>query len=112
MYYPPDFYFMLTIRLSRTGKRKQPYYRVVLQESSKDPWSPAIEILGNLDPRAERKDTVLNTERIKFWLSRGAQLSTPVHNLFVDLGLVSGEKRKHTRITAARAKKMAEAGNK
>ena len=97
---------MLTIRLSRTGKRKQPYYRIVVQDSQKDPWSPAIEVLGNLNPRGERKDTVVNTERTKYWLEKGAMPSTTVHNLFVDLGLVNGEKTRNITISGKRAKKI------
>jgi ribosomal protein S16 len=45
---------MLTIRLSRTGKSKQPYYRVVVQEKGRDPWSPAVEIIGNLNSKIRR----------------------------------------------------------
>lgn len=99
---------MTTIRLSRTGKRKQPYYRIVVQDSHKDPWSPAIEVLGNLNPRLERKDTVVNLERVKYWLEKGAQPSDTVHNLFVDLGILTGEKARNITITAKRAKKLAE----
>ncbi len=99
---------MLTIRLSRTGKKKQPYYRIVLQESNRDPWSPAIEVLGNYNPRLDRKDAVIDAERVTYWLSKGAQPSTTVHNLFVDHGLVKGDKIRKVSITAARAKKIAE----
>ena len=99
---------MITIRLSRTGKRKQPYYRIVVQDSHKDPWSPAIEVLGNLDPRKERKDTVINTERATYWLSKGAQPSDTVNNLFIDLGLVKGDKINKITITKKRAKKLEE----
>lgn len=99
---------MITIRLSRTGKRKQPYYRIVVQDSHKDPWSPAIEVLGNMNPRLDRKDTVINQERVKFWLEKGAQPSDTVNNLFIELGLIKGEKARNITITAKRAKKIAE----
>lgn len=100
---------MLTIRLSRTGKKKQPYYRIVLQESNRDPWSPAIEVVGNYNPRLEKKDAILNEERIAYWLSKGAQPSATVRNLFIDRGLMKGEKLRKVSITAKRAKKIAEA---
>lgn len=103
---------MLTIRLSRTGKSKQPYYRVVVQEKGRDPWAPALEVIGNMNPRAGRKDTVINTERAQYWLSKGAQPSDTVHNLFIELGLIKAEKVRNTRITAKRAKKIAEAAAK
>ncbi len=99
---------MLVFRLSRTGKKKQPFFRLVVQDKKHDPWSPAVEVVGNINPRLEKKDAVLNKERIEYWLSKGAQPSPTVHNLFVDLGIVKAEKVKHTRITAARAKKIAE----
>lgn len=99
---------MLTIRLTRTGKNKQPYYRVVLQEKGRDPWAPAIEVLGNINPRLERKDAVLNRERIEYWLSKGAQPSDTVHNLFVDVGLLKAEKVRNTRLTAKRQQQIAE----
>lgn len=98
---------MLTIRLSRTGKKKQPYYRISLQESNRDPWSPAIEVLGNYNPRLEKADAVLNEERITYWLSKGAQPSATMRNLLIDRGLLKGEKVRKVTITAKRAKKIA-----
>lgn len=98
---------MTTIRLSRTGKRKQPYYRIVVQDSQRDPWSPAIEVIGNLDPRADRKDTVVNKERAEYWLSVGAQPSGTVKNLFIDLGIMKGKKTNVVSITKSRAKALA-----
>lgn len=100
---------MLTIRLSRTGKKKQPYYRIVLQENHRDPWSPAIEVLGNYNPRIDRKDAVLERERITYWLGKGAQPSATLRNLFIDHELIKGEKVRKVSITAKRAKKIAEA---
>ncbi len=100
---------MLTIRLSRTGKRKQPYYRVVLQEKTRDPWSPAIEVLGTLNPRLGREKAELDEERIKYWLSKGAEVSQGLHNLFVDRKLVKGEKVNNINLTAKRRKKIEDA---
>ncbi len=99
---------MLTIRLSRTGKKKQPYYRIVLQESNRDPWSPSIEVLGNFNPRLEKKDAVLVEDRITYWISQGAQPSATVRNLFIDRGLMKGDKVRKMTITAKRAKKIAD----
>ena len=100
---------MLTIRLSRTGKRKQPYYRIVLQEKTRDPWSPAIEVLGQMNPRLDRAATVLDEERIKYWLSKGAEVSKGLHNLFVDKKLIKGEKVNNISLTAARRKAIEDA---
>jgi small subunit ribosomal protein S16 len=95
---------MLTIRLSRTGKRKQPYYRIVLQEKTRDPWSPAIEVLGNLNPREDRSKAVLDEERVKYWISQGAEVSKGLHNLFIDKKLMKGEKVNNISLSAARRK--------
>jgi small subunit ribosomal protein S16 len=95
---------MLTIRLSRTGKRKQPYYRVVLQEKTRDPWSPAIEVLGQLNPREDREKAELNVERIQYWLSKGAEVPKGLHNLFVDKKLIKGEKVNNISLSASRRK--------
>jgi small subunit ribosomal protein S16 len=97
---------MLTIRLSRTGKRKQPHYRVVLQENTRDPWSPAIEVLGTLNPRLDRKDAEIKTDRVKYWLEKGAKPSATLNNLFVDLGLIKGEKINKITLTKKRRAKI------
>ncbi len=100
---------MLTIRLSRTGKRKQPYYRVVLQEKTRDPWSPAIEVLGQLNPRKDRAEAELNLERIQYWLSKGAEVSKGLHNLFVDKKLIKADKLNNISLTAKRRKAIEDA---
>lgn len=97
---------MLTIRLSRTGKKKAPQYRIVLMEKHRDPWSPAKEILGNYNPRAEKDGVILKTERIQHWLSMGAQPSNTVHNMLVKAGVIEGEKQKSVAISKKRAAKM------
>ncbi|PIX62299.1 30S ribosomal protein S16 [Candidatus Uhrbacteria bacterium CG_4_9_14_0_2_um_filter_41_50] len=99
---------MLTIRLSRTGKKKAPSYRIVLQENHRDPWSPAIEVLGTYNPRAEKDGIVLKEDRIKYWLKHGVQPSNTVHNLFVDAKLMEGEKLSSVTITKRRSAKLGE----
>lgn len=99
---------MLTIRLSRIGKRHAPQYRIVLQENHRDPWSPAIEVLGNFNPAAKENQVTLKAERITYWLENGAQPSNTVHNMLVDAKLVKGEKVGTVSITKKRAKKLAE----
>ena len=60
---------MVTIRLSRVGKRKQPTYRFVVQEKGRDPWGSHIEIVGSFNPRSNPRAYVLKEDRIKYWLS-------------------------------------------
>ena len=99
---------MVTIRLSRTGKRHAPQYRIVVQQKHRDPWSPAIEILGTYNPRTNPSTVNLKEDRIKEWLKNGAQPSETVHNLFVNAGLIEGKKKKAVTISNKRKAKMGE----
>lgn len=83
---------MLKIRMSRFGKKKQPTYRIIVSDSSKDPWGTYLENLGYYNPKTKEK--TLEADRIKYWLSKGAQLSATLHNLFVDEKIIETEKVK------------------
>lgn len=104
---------MLTIRLSRVGKKKQPSYRLIVQEKSKDPWGKYLENLGHYNPLTNPATLVVKKERVQHWIANGAQASDTVWNLLVDAGVVKGEKRHMTHLTkkrrAAIAAKEAEA---
>lgn len=93
---------MLTIRLTRKGKKNQPFFRVVVvdkRRSSKG--GRAVEELGYVDPLKKRKS--LNKERVLYWISKGAQPSDTVHNLLVTEKIIEGKK-----IAVAKVKKSAE----
>lgn len=81
------------IRLARGGKKNRPFYRVVISEKSKDLYGDSLEILGYVSPVAP-KQVELNAERIKYWLSVGAQSSPRVHNLLVDNKVIDAPKIK------------------
>lgn len=85
---------MLAIRLSRVGKTKQPTYRLIVSEKSKDTQGRYLEILGTYNPRSNPPAIKLEAERIKFWMSKGAQPSDTVHNLLVDQKIITTPKRK------------------
>lgn len=95
---------MLAIKLSRTGKKSYPYFRIVILEKTKDPWGRVLETLGNYNPRT--KELTLNEERIKYWLGLGAQPTISVFNLFVTKGLVTGNKKRASRISKRRQEKL------
>ncbi len=97
--------FMLTIKLSRFGKKKQPTYRILVMEKSKDPWGDYLEMLGHYDPRTKKAE--LNADRIKYWISKGAETTDSVHNLFITNKIIEGKKRSVTRISDSRKEKMA-----
>lgn len=81
---------MLTIRLARVGKKNKAQFQIVLQEHAIAPGGRHVEVLGSYDPHS--KATVLKEEKIKYWLSKGAQASPTVHNLLVSKNIVSGKK--------------------
>lgn len=99
---------MLSIRLSRVGKRNAPIYRVVVIPKHNDPWAIPTEILGHYNPRKQPRELVLNVERVKYWLSKGAETSDTMWNLLVDEKIIDGKKRNVTTISGTRAKKLGE----
>lgn len=70
---------MLVIRLTRTGKKGQPSYRIVVADSRKAVSSPYIEMIGQYEPKT--KNIVLNTEKAIDWMNKGAQPSNTVAKL-------------------------------
>lgn len=99
---------MLSIRLSRVGTRRAPVYRVVVMPKHNDPWAIATEILGHYNPRKTPHELVLNVERVKYWIGKGAEVSNTLWNLFIDEKIVEGKKRGVTHISGTRAKKLEE----
>jgi len=83
---------MLTIRLARVGKKNKAQFQIVLQEHTVAPGGKHVEVLGSYDPHSKKE--VLKAERIKYWVSQGAQVSDTAYNLFVSKGVFAGEKRK------------------
>lgn len=84
---------MVAIRLSRIGKKGHPTYRVVVSDRQKDTVGAYLEQLGTFDPHQTPATIVLKEDRVKHWLSVGAQPSDSVHNLLVEKGLLAGPKR-------------------
>jgi small subunit ribosomal protein S16 len=79
---------MVKIRLRRMGAKKQPTYRFVVCDAKSPRDGAFIEILGHYNPRTDPKTVVVNEEKVKSWLAKGAQPSDPVRRLFAELGLV------------------------
>ncbi|MFA6603837.1 MAG: 30S ribosomal protein S16 [Patescibacteria group bacterium] len=86
---------MLVLRLTRVGKKKQPSYRLIVQEKKRDPWGKALEIIGRYNPRTNPKTVDFDAERVKFWLSKGAVASDTVHNLLINAKIIKSAKRKN-----------------
>ncbi len=68
---------MLAIRMQRNGRKHLPVYRIVVQESQRHPLSGRVVAeVGNYNP--ETKKTVLNKEKVEFYLKNGAKPSSRV----------------------------------
>lgn len=98
---------MLTIRLTRVGKKKQPSYRFIVSEKARDPWGKALEILGFYNPLTNPSTVKINKERIEYWISKGAQTSETVRNILIDQGILTGAKAKLAQISTRRKAKLA-----
>lgn len=86
---------MLAIRLTRTGKIHAPHYRIVVQEKRSKLDGKAVDIIGHYHPADKDKKLVIDHEKAKLWLGRGAQPSDTVTNLFVKEGLLDESKKVH-----------------
>lgn len=83
---------MLVIRFSRIGKKNKPQFKIVVQEHTKAPTGRHVEIVGSYDPLI--KAVSLNKEKIRDWISKGAQPSPSVHNILVSQGVIEAPKQK------------------
>ena len=82
---------MLRIRLFRVGKKNQPAYKVVVTDRRKPPRAGRfVEQVGFYNPITKEK--ILKSERVKYWLSVGAQPSDTVHNLIVQEKIIEAKK--------------------
>ena len=79
---------MVTIRLSRTGAKKRPFYHIVVTDRRNARDGRYIERLGFFNPIATGGDERLrlDSERIEHWVSRGAQTSQRVASLLKQAG--------------------------
>jgi small subunit ribosomal protein S16 len=72
---------MTVIRMTRMGRKKRPFYRIVVTDSRKRRDSGWIEIIGHYNPISTSKDLTIDAERLNYWLSTGAQMSPAVKRL-------------------------------
>ncbi len=80
---------MVKIRLRRVGAKKQPHYRVVVQDSRAPRDGKFIEIIGSYNPRTEPSTMEIDAERALYWLGMGAQPSEAVRRMLDKLGILS-----------------------
>ncbi|MBV8719140.1 MAG: 30S ribosomal protein S16 [Chloroflexi bacterium] len=86
---------MLKLRLRRTGAKKQPSYRLVVAESTAPRDGTFLENLGHYDPLTNPTTFVINEDRVREWLARGAQPTDRVARLLSARGLVPAPPQTH-----------------
>lgn len=82
---------MVKIRLRRTGKAKQPSYRVVVADSRSPRDGKFIEIIGHYNPVQQPKVLNIKADRARYWLGVGAQPSDTVVYLFKQSNILDSE---------------------
>ncbi len=82
---------MLTIRFQRAGRKNDPSFKIVVLEKARSPKAGnPLEVVGSHNPKT--KHTVINGDQVKYWISKGAQLSGTVNNLLITKGVIEGKK--------------------
>ena len=72
---------MLAIRLTRTGSKKRPFFRVVVTDSRAARDSSFVEVLGTYNPRTTPETLKVDRERLAHWLKAGAVPSNTIRTL-------------------------------
>ena len=79
------------IRLKRMGAKKRPFYRVIVADARAPRDGRFIDTLGTYNPLTNPAAVKLDPEKVRLWLSRGAQPSDPVRYLLAREGLLHSE---------------------
>ncbi len=72
---------MTVIRLARYGRKKKPFYRIVVTDSRKRRDSGWIESIGYYNPLTDPATVKIDEERLNYWLSTGAKMSKRVQKI-------------------------------
>ena len=83
---------MLRIRLTRTGKRSQESFRIVVAEHKSAVKGKYLELLGHYKPATQPKQLVFQKERVQHWITKGAQPSASVAALLKRNGMEGMDK--------------------
>jgi small subunit ribosomal protein S16 len=72
---------LLAIRLMRTGAKKRPSYRIVVKEKQSKRDGAFLENLGTYNPTRDPAEINLKSDRVQYWISKGAQPTDTVRRL-------------------------------
>jgi small subunit ribosomal protein S16 len=76
------------IRLARHGAKKRPFYRIVVADSESPRDGRYLENVGTYDPKENPIRVTLKTERVQYWLSKGATPTDTVRTLLKKEGVL------------------------
>ncbi len=79
---------MVRIRLRREGRKKSPFYRIVVADSQSPREGRFIEIIGTYQPRTSENALDLKIDRANYWLNVGAQPSDTVRSILRRAGIL------------------------
>jgi small subunit ribosomal protein S16 len=69
------------IRLTRLGRKKKPFYRIIVADSESPRDGKFLDVVGTYDPMQEPATITIDNEKLDSWLGKGAQLTTTVSSL-------------------------------
>ena len=69
------------IRLTRKGRKKQPFYRIIVADSESPRDGKFLDIVGTYDPMQEPAAVTVDHDKLETWLKRGAKPTTTVQSL-------------------------------
>ena len=78
---------MVKIRLQRQGKKRAPFYHIVVADSKSPRDGKIIEQIGTYDPMTKPSTIVLNKEKLEQWIKNGAQPTDTVKSLMKRAGI-------------------------
>jgi len=69
------------IRLTRLGRKKMPFYRIIVADIEAKRDGKFLEILGTYDPMKDPAEVKIDSDKLKIWLDRGAKPTNTVKSL-------------------------------
>ena len=71
------------IRLTRLGRKKMPFYRIIVADIEAKRDGKFLEILGTYDPKKDPAEVKIDSDKLNIWLDRGAKPTNTVKSLIV-----------------------------
>ena len=84
---------LVKIRFRRVGKKKQPYYRIVVTDSQSPRGGRFIETIGHYNPRTEPPTVQVKEDKLQEWLKVGALPSESLKRVLVSCGIMKNDEK-------------------